>query len=226
MKKTALVLALATTLQLTATAVIADYTDVDGHWAEKFIEQLTDEGIVQGDGGSFRPDSYVNVDEFLKMTIAAMGIEVTPQQWDWSEPYIQAALDHKLIYADEFDSYSRPIKRSEIAMICVRAIGADQVTGEQRATLISKISDYYDIYNSEKEYVLAAYANHLLYGYQDNSFRSESATTRAEACVIISRMMDAGGFEIPGRVWPPSRTAKVRPSSIAIGWISSTVKVA
>ena len=198
MKKTALVLALAATLQLTTTAVIADYTDVTGHWAEKFIDKLTDEGIVQGDDGSFRPDSYVNVDEFLKMTVTAMGIDVTPQQQNWSEPYIKAALDHKLIYSDEFDSYSRPIKRSEIAMICVRAIGADQVTGDQRMALISKISDYYDIYNNEKEYVLAAYANKLLYGYEDNSFRSNSSTTRAEACVIISRMMDAGGFDIPG----------------------------
>lgn len=197
-KKTALALALTAAFQMTAADVIADYTDVGGHWAEKFIDRLTDEGIVQGDNGSFRPDSCVNVDEFLKMTIAAMGIEVTPQQWDWSEPYIQAALEHRLIYADEFESYSRPIKRSEIAMICVRAIGADRVTGEQRETLISKISDYYDIYNDEKEYVLAAYANRLLYGYQDNSFRSESSTTRAEACVIISRMMDAGGFDIPG----------------------------
>lgn len=198
MKKTALVLALAATFQLTATAVIADYTDVTGHWAEKFIDKLSDEGIVQGDDGSFRPDSYVNVDEFLKMTVTAMGIEVTPQQQNWSEPYIKAALDHRLIYSDEFDSYSRPIKRSEIAMICVRAIGADQVTGDLRTTLISKISDYYDIYNNEKEYVLAAYANKLLYGYEDNSFRSNSSTTRAEACVIICRMMDAGGFEISG----------------------------
>lgn len=195
MKKTALVLALAATLQATATCVIADYTDVAGHWAEKFIDKLTNEGIVQGDGESFNPDSYVNVDEFLKMTVTAMGINVTPQQQNWSEPYIKAALDHKLIYSDEFDNYKRPIKRSEIAMIGVRAIGADQVTGDQRALLISKISDYYDIYNNEKEYVLAAYNNKLMYGYEDNSFRSGSYTTRAEACVIICRMMDAGGFE-------------------------------
>lgn len=195
MKKTALALALAATLQLTVPCVIADYSDVTGHWAQNFIEQLTDEGIVQGDGGSFNPDSYVSVDEFLKMTVTAMGIDVTPQQQNWSEPYIRAALDHRLIYSDEFDSYSRPITRSEIAMISVRAIGADQVTGDQRTALISKISDYYDIYNDEKEYVLAAYNNKLMYGYEDNSFRSSSYTTRAEACVIICRMMDAGGFE-------------------------------
>ena len=197
MKKTALIIALATTIQMSASSVFADYSDIRGHWAEGFINQLTNEGIVQGDSGCFRPDTYVNVDEFLKMTIAAMGIEVTPQQWNWSKPYIEKALDEKLIYADEFDSFNRPIKRSEIAKICVRAIGADKVAGTEREYLISRISDYYDIYNDSKEYVLAAYANRLMYGYQDNSFQSERNTTRAEACVIISRMTEQGNFSVP-----------------------------
>mgnify|MGYP005954544875 CR=1 FL=1 len=64
----------------------------------------------------------------------------------------------------------------------------------ERNELISRISDYYDIYNKDKEYVLAAYSKHLLYGYEDNSFRSERYTTRAEACVIISRMIKVGNF--------------------------------
>lgn len=34
----------------------------------------------------------------------------------------------------------------------------------------------------------------MLYGYEDNSFRSERYTTRAEACVIISRMIKVGNF--------------------------------
>ena len=198
MKKKALILALAATIQMGASSVFASYSDINGHWAESFINRLTYEGIVQGDGGGFRPDSCVNVDEFLKMTIAAMGIEVTPQQWNWSKPYIEKALEEKLIYADEFDSFSRPITRGEIAKICVRAIGADKVGGSEREYLISRISDYYDIYNDSKEYVLAAYANKLLYGYQDNSFQSERVTTRAESCVIISRMMEKGSFSIPG----------------------------
>ncbi len=194
MKKRALILALASAICIGNISVSASYTDVQGHWAEKFIDKLTRQEVVQGDGGCFRPDSSVNVDEFLKMTIAAMGIKVPQQQWSWSKPYIDAALKEKLIYSDEFDSYTRPIKRSEIARICVRAIGADRVIGSARDYLISRISDYYDIYNDSKEYVLAAYANKLMYGYQDNSFRSERSTTRAEACVIINRMIENGDF--------------------------------
>ena len=66
MKKTALIIALATTIQMSASSVFADYSDIRGHWAEGFINQLTNEGIVQGDSGCFRPDTYVNVDEFFE----------------------------------------------------------------------------------------------------------------------------------------------------------------
>ena len=193
-KKIAIMLATIIFIQLGATSVFADYTDVSGHWALRFINELTDKKIVEGDNLAFRPDSNVNVDEFIKMVIAAMDIEVTPQPQNWSAPYIEKALQKQLIYKDEFDKYNRPIKRCEIAKICVRAIGADEVSGNERNELISRISDYYDIYNKDKEYVLAAYSKHLLYGYEDNSFRSERYTTRAEACVIISRMIKVGNF--------------------------------
>lgn len=194
-KKIAIMLATIIFIQLGATSVFADYTDVSGHWALRFINELTDKKIVEGDNLAFRPDSNVNVDEFIKMVIAAMDIEVTPQPQNWSAPYIEKALQKQLIYKDEFDKYNRPIKRCEVAKICVRAIGADEVSGNERNELISRISDYYDIYNKDKEYVLAAYQNAFAFvGYEGNSFRSERYTTRAEACVIISRMIKVGNF--------------------------------
>lgn len=198
MKKIAIILAAVITMQINVVSASADYTDVSGHWAEGFINKLTNEGIVEGDKVRFRPDSYVNVDEFIKMTLTAMKIEITPQGGNWSAPYIEKALEKKLIYKDEFDRYDRPITRSELVKISVRAIGADYVRGDEREQLISRISDYYDIYNADKEYVLAAYSKHLLSGYEDNSFRSSRYTTRAEACVITDRMITAGNFTMSG----------------------------
>ena len=194
MFKKALIFALSSSICLSGISAFADYSDTGGHWAYKFINKLTQKGIVQGDGISFKPDLSINVDEFLKMTICAMGIKVTEQKQDWAKPYIDAALEKSLIYPDEFDRFNRPIKRSEIAKISVRAIGADKVSGSQRDYLISRISDYYDIYNDTKEYVLAAYANKLMYGYEDNKFRGGRGATRAEACVIINRMIETGGI--------------------------------
>ena len=103
-------------IQLGATSVFADYTDVSGHWALRFINELTDEKIVEGDNLAFRPDSNVNVDEFIKMVIVAMDIEVTPQPQNWSAPYIEKALQKKLIYKDEFDKYM-PLSRLTFTLV-------------------------------------------------------------------------------------------------------------
>lgn len=65
-KKIAIMLATIIFIQLGATSVFADYTDVSGHWALRFINELTDKKIVEGDNLAFRPDSNVNVDEFIK----------------------------------------------------------------------------------------------------------------------------------------------------------------
>lgn len=197
MKKLAMILAAVMLIQINTTAAYAGYTDTVGHWAEGFISSLTADGIVEGDSVSFRPDSHVSAAEFIKMTLSAMKAEVTPRGGDWAAPYIEKALQQKLVYSDEIDDFSKPITRGELVKICVRAIGADAVSGNEREQLISRISDYYDIHNSDKEYVLAAYAKRLIYGYEDNRFHGERYITRAEACVIINRMISVGNFSKP-----------------------------
>ncbi len=189
------------TLAVTAQLMIgsaASFTDTEGHWAEKFIDTLTVNGIVEGDGERFRPDDYVNVDEFLKMTLTVMKKEVDVREDDWAKPYTEEALREHLVYADEFSSFDRPATRGEVAKIAVRAIDANVVAESRRPQIISRISDYYDIHNEDKEYVLAAYENRILNGYEDNSFQSGRFLTRAEAGVIIGRMIQAGNFEIKG----------------------------
>lgn len=199
MKKiTAAAASLTAAVQLLSCVNAAAYTDMEGHWAAAFINSLTEEGVLEGDGGVFRPEDSVTVEEFLKMTLYAMNKEVPLQEGEnWAQPCIEAALENGLIYKDEFDSYTRPITRKEIARITVRAIGADVVTGARREQLIQSIADYYDIYNEDKEYILAAYDNRIVNGYGDNSFRGDSNSTRAEAGVMVSRMMAAGNFQRP-----------------------------
>ena len=149
-KKIAWVLALTMSAQLTVGSVAA-FSDMRGHWAEKFIDSLKDDGIVEEDGENFRQDDYVNVDEFLKMTLTVMNKEIEPQTGDWAKPYTDTALEEKLVYADEFSSFDRPITRGEVAKIAVRAIDANVVVESRRPQIISRISDYYDIHNEDKE---------------------------------------------------------------------------
>lgn len=192
LKKTALFLtAVILSQSITIGADAARYGDMSGHWSEQFVELLSDKGIISGDNyGNFRPDDSVKVDEFLKLVLAASGFK---PQWsdpeNWSAPYIQEAEARELYYDDEFDSFKRPITRGEAARILVRALNLENSKVPNKDEVIKNITDYYDTLNDYKEYILIAYANNLLKGYEDDSFRYTKPITRAESAVVITRML-------------------------------------
>ena len=86
------------------------FTDINGHWAEKAIKALAEDGLVQGDGkGHFNPEDTVTRAEFLKMVMEAAGIAghayregecLDAKQDDWYCYYLQGAADKGMIPAE------------------------------------------------------------------------------------------------------------------------------
>ncbi len=190
MKKPALLLAIVMLVQTMSSAVFALYNDMNGHWSQRFVDLLDEKGIINGDeNGNFRPDEFIKADEFIKLVTMARGFEQQSTSGYWAEPYINEAYEKEYIYDDEFDSFTRNITRGEAAMIIVRALDLEGKSISDQDTLIREITDYYDTTNYFKEYVLAAYANNLMKGYEDGSFRYTRPLTRAESSVIIVRML-------------------------------------
>ena len=57
-----------------ATKPVPTYTDIDGHWAESYIEYCTSLGIVSGKGaGLFDPNANVTAAEAAKMVMTMLG---------------------------------------------------------------------------------------------------------------------------------------------------------
>jgi hypothetical protein len=99
------------------------FSDMDNHWAKSFVDKLTENGIVDGYAeGCYRPESSINVDEFIKLVLVAIGENVSPSNGYWAENYIKKAYELNIVWYSEFDSFSRPILRGEIARIMVRAL--------------------------------------------------------------------------------------------------------
>lgn len=190
LKKTALILAAVMLSQAVSAAAYARYADTTGHWSQQFVELLSDKGIINGDNnGNFRPDDYINADEFIKLVLSATGFSAENGRGYWAKPYIDEASERELIYDEEFDGFARPITRGEAARIMVRALGWEGMKVADRENKIREITDYYDTLNEYKEYVLLAYANNLMKGYEDNSFRYTRPITRGESAVVITRML-------------------------------------
>lgn len=163
--------------------------DTSGHWAQRFISELYTDGVINGyPDGNFRPDSTINVDEFLKMVLKALGYDTANSQGYWAGDIIKKAEELEIVDSDDFFCFSRPITRGETAVILANALKLD-TSGTADVSILKQIPDYYDILNKYKPSVLVCYQNKLLTGYDDGSFMQNRLSSRAEACVVITRML-------------------------------------
>lgn len=110
--------------------------DIAGHWAEDFIRELFNAGVVSGDAetGDFRPDEFVNRAEAAKMVSLANGdaAETCDATYfpdvlggDWFCVYTTNAYDKGYFegYEDGTFGPANPILRAEAAAVILRALG-------------------------------------------------------------------------------------------------------
>lgn len=194
MKKIIAVVTVITLICLNASALAAaSFTDMENHWAEEYVNKLTETGIIKGyEDRTYRPEQFVTRGEFIKLIVeaAATGIKKDSESSfsdtveHWAGPYIEIALRNKYIVASEEGKSFRPdeyINRLDMVKAMCRALGLKDLETE------SKFVDIND------GWVNRAYEDGLLEGYKDNGrryFRKDSSTTRAEAATIIVRMLE------------------------------------
>lgn len=138
---------------------ITVFEDVDrSHWASGYINVVSSEGIVNGDGnGKFRPEDNVTYEEAIKMIVCALkfdvNIKVDPK--DWSAGYIKVA-QNKGITKNARGSKGKSSTRGDVAVMIHGAMVSDlavpeaslesgEYVGEQRVLLTTETDDA-DIY--------------------------------------------------------------------------------
>jgi len=183
---------------LTSLAILMQFTDIKGHWAESTIVHLINKGIVSGDtNSSFNPNQHITREQFIKLLVESQGYKLVKGKQSfsdvaktrWSNPYIETAIEQKIIVASEYRSNFAPtehITRIEMAVFAARAL---QLTEDNnKLTFIDK-----DEIKQNKGLVGAAVNAKIVTGFQDNSFRPLHTATRAEATVIIQRIINYRG---------------------------------
>lgn len=100
-------------------------------WYVDFVGTAFDLGFVKGyPDGYFRPESKVNLAEFLTMLFVAAKTDVDPQilialpagisESDWFAKYLQEAIRQQIIDAEVQIDAAKPLTRGEIAEILYR----------------------------------------------------------------------------------------------------------
>lgn len=218
-KKLFLILTLMMLLLFSANAaVFAAYDDVgDKHWAAVEIWQLSVRGVIAGfPDGSFKPGDELTRAQLAKMLVVALHREAQAEElryfpspfhdisvYNWAAGYINEAYELGLIMGYE-DGTFRPnqkITRAEIAAMVMRSLDLYANVSDTGDTETTFADDDAIPYWS-KGYVAAAQRQQLVKGFADNTFRPENNTTRAEAAVLLNRLLGKFGavFDFSGKV--------------------------
>ena len=182
------------------------YTDILGHWSESYIDWATNEvGLFQGyKDNTFKPENNITRAEF--MTILSRLIQI--QNTDINKAYSRFKLEYSDLEKDfwAYDQIQRiayyienqSVKKADIKLIFPgNSFRPNRpITRYEASALISLITpppiktvnkNYKDLSDNLRFYkeIMDLTSNHIVKGYEDNTFRPWNNITRAEAAKII-----------------------------------------
>ena len=210
-----------------AAAAPAGLSDIQGHWAQKEIEEAIDRGWVDGyPDDTFRPEKTISRAEFTKMLLAATKLtpdsetvqwmkdhasiytrsfvllEAKPyqasfvdmdQNWLTKQGWTDTAIASGMVVPDDYNGKkfqpTKAIARYEIALMADRALGLVQPASRPLAEPLP-FTDAADIQDWAKGYVAEAVKAGVIQGYPDGTFGPKKTATRAEAVVMVSRVLE------------------------------------
>lgn len=211
---TALSLCLCLGLSAPALAAGPTFSDVPtNHWAYASVEKMADEGVMSGIGnGKFNPTGTVSNGEFFTMLIRAFypkslasAQKVYGSGSDgWWRPAAEVAYKLNLVYYTEFGSIHAlfpydwmndwEISRENMAQAVYNVLldAGETVTEDQKASAQSRIGDWDKIDPYNQDAVATVYALGLITGTDKGTFEPKNSMTRAEAAVVMDRLLAHG----------------------------------
>lgn len=173
------------------------------HWAYGSIRTMAEKGIMEGLGGNlFNPEGTITRAEFITvMTRAVLKDQIDTSIKDtWYATNYQAAVDAGLTTNEEMpdtaQSMATPITRYEMARLLVRADEQVNQNAEAGADK-SAIKDYAAIPAEYCYFVEQAYGKGLLTGDVSGNFNGSQNMTRAQAAVVMNRLLKASAAGQP-----------------------------
>lgn len=180
------------------------YNDTMRHWANNDITELANKLIVEprsGSGVNFEPDKNITRAEFAVFIAKGLGLagdEANARRFPdvssgTTAAYIGAAAKAGIINGNA-DGTFKPnsnITREQMALMMVRAMeyaGYDtSMNGASTATL-TKFKDAAKI--QSKDTVAKAVKEGIIQGVTTNTFQPQGNATRAQAAVMLKRVLD------------------------------------
>ncbi len=167
------------------------YSDVSEHWANDYIRYVVDRGIFEGISPiEFAPNA--NMTRAMLFTALA---RIANAELEDGESWYQSAVDYAISANLTSSANARPdelVTRSELALIIERFIEGMYAKTSAKDTCFADEDEIVDITDSAVGETKAAIEKlvgaQIIKGYDDNTFKPQALSTRAEVAAMIYRM--------------------------------------
>lgn len=193
---------------------VPKYRDIGAHWAEKSVFKLASLEAFELDE-VFYPDLFINRAQFARAMVNSIGhveyedeakrkAELIKSRRRGAKPltyedvprddryfvYIMKASDEGLMMGEGNGQFlpSRPLTRAEAISIMMRAIGVIDVA--PALPFRTKFTDDASIPDWSKQAIYMADQLGIVKGYKDGSYQPLKHVTRAEAAVMLDRLIE------------------------------------
>lgn len=175
------------------------FPDIKGHWAEKVITDLYNDGVVAGfPDGTFKPNAKISRAEFSSMLARWLHlpkVEVDEHTFidigtHWATQQIEQLVANGVIKPQEYGSrygVNMPLTRIEIMRLMIRAL--DLKMEVENSMVPTVYRDDASLSFRDRGIVNACTKYGIVTGYPDKTIGAYRVATRAEGAQMLKKMM-------------------------------------
>lgn len=179
------------------------FLDLDGvEWAKNAIEVLAQKQIISGTGGgNFSPNDSLTREQLVKLLVLAFDIKsddgtcefIDVKENEWYYPYIAAAKASNIVAGVSGQEFGvgLAVTRQDMAVMIYRILNNKQIkVNVPTKDIVDLFADGSDIADYAKMAVMVLNENNIIMGTPEGRFNPNNYCTRAEAAVIIYRLLN------------------------------------
>ncbi|MFD2672004.1 S-layer homology domain-containing protein [Marinicrinis sediminis] len=175
------------------------FTDVEGHWAQKVIQSMAAKQIISGKSEDrFAPNEQVTRAEFVSLLVRALGLKSESKgssftdvaEGAWYAGSVEAAVQAGIVTGTSTSTFTPDanITRQEMAIMLLRAY--EKRTGHTSVSAAElTFDDVNQISSWATESVQTIVSLGLMNGHSEQHFNPQGHATRAESAQVVYNLL-------------------------------------